>query len=54
MAASTSERLHSISGEAFNRLRNDHEQFLGAYESKLSTESGKVKRNLPPGVGRRS
>ena len=42
MAATTSERLHRISGEATNRLRNDHEQFLEAYESELSAGIGRV------------
>ena len=51
MAATTSERLHRISGEALNRLRNDHEQFLEAYESELSAESGEVWRSPPSGVG---
>ena len=50
MAATTSERLHRISGEAFNRLRNDHEQFLEAYESELYVEGGQAKRSPPSGV----
>ncbi len=31
--ASGSDRVHKFSGETFQRLRNDHEQFLEAYES---------------------
>lgn len=27
------DRVHRLTGEAFQRLRNDHEQFLEAYES---------------------
>ena len=34
--ASAGERLQKLSVEAFTRLRNDHEQFLEAYESELS------------------
>ena len=29
------ERLLRLSTEAFSRLKNDHEQFLEAYESEL-------------------
>ena len=36
MAAMTNERLHKISGEAFNRLTSDHGQFLEAYESEFN------------------
>ena len=42
-----SERLQKISGEAFNRLRSDHEQFLEAYESKLKCWVPSLPRNSP-------
>jgi hypothetical protein len=32
MASAPSERVQKLSAEAFSRLRNDHEQFLEAYE----------------------
>ena len=31
--ASAEARVHKLSAEAFSRLKNDHEQFLEAYES---------------------
>lgn len=31
--ANGTDRVHRMTGEAFQRLRNDHEQFLEAYES---------------------
>ena len=44
MAANAGEKLHRVSGEAFNRARSDHEQFLEAYESELSVESKKIEQ----------
>lgn len=35
MASSESRRLSKLTTEAFSRLKNDHEQFLEAYESEL-------------------
>lgn len=37
------ERVQRLTGEAFQRIRNDHEQFLEAYES----ESSKYPRGMP-------
>lgn len=37
--ASGAERQQRLSGEAFQRLRNDHEQFLEAYESEGLVEA---------------
>lgn len=31
--ANGTDRVHRMTGEVFQRLRNDHEQFLEAYES---------------------
>lgn len=31
--ANGTDRVHRMNGEVFQRLRNDHEQFLEAYES---------------------
>ena len=42
-----SERLQKISGEAFNRLRSDHEQFLEAYESKLKRWVASLAKDPP-------
>ena len=32
----TNDKVQKLSGEAFNRLKSDHEQFLEAYESEYS------------------
>lgn len=34
--ANGAERVHRLTGDTFHRLRNDHEQFLEAYESEWS------------------
>ena len=34
MMAKGVEKVQKLTGEALHRLRNDHEQFLEAYESK--------------------
>lgn len=57
--ASAGERVQKLSAEAFSRLRNDHEQFLEAYESELSRFSWSLallaalfggERGVPPAV----
>ena len=37
--ASLEARVHKLSAEAFSRLKNDHEQFLEAYESEYTPSS---------------
>ena len=45
--ALTGERVQKMSAEAFSRLKNDHEQFLEAYESKLSPFRGAFDSRRP-------
>ena len=37
--ASHGEKAQKLSGEAFSRIRGDHELFLEAYESKTASDS---------------
>lgn len=42
------ERVQRLTGEAYQRVRNDHEQFLEAYESEfLWTIKSKLRPSVP-------